>query len=371
VLHSFTGPPDGTYPAAGVVVDKTGNIYGTTVAGGAYNLGTVFRIDKTGKEKVFYAFKGMPDGSTPGILLPGISGGEFYGVTSGGGAFGYGTVFKLDRSGNEVVLYSFTGGLDGVIPNGLVLDAAGKLYGTTYGGGKSDMGTVFKLTPGGIETVLYSFSGMPDGQYPNGAIRDAAGNLYGTTSYGGPYPHCGLGYGCGIVFRISPTGGETVLHSFKGIDGYGPLGKLIRDAQGNLYGTTNAGGSSIYGTVFKLSPSGEEIVFYSFLGDADGELPTAGLVRDAAGNLYGTTQMGGNQGSCYEGFFYSGCGIVFEVSPSGRETVLHIFSGPDGEYPGPLTRDAWSGKLYGTASAGGSCRSPYGCGVVFVLTPHD
>jgi uncharacterized repeat protein (TIGR03803 family) len=150
-------------------------------------------IDKTGKEKVFYAFKGMPDGFTPGILLPGISGGEFYGVTSGGGAFGYGTVFKLDWSGNEVVLYSFTGGLVGLIPNGLVLGAAGNLDGTTYGGGKSDMGTVFKLTPGGIETVLYSFSGMPDGQYPNGVIGDAAGNLYGTTNYGGPHPHCGIG----------------------------------------------------------------------------------------------------------------------------------------------------------------------------------
>jgi uncharacterized repeat protein (TIGR03803 family) len=145
---------------------------------------------------------------------------------------------------------------------------------------------------------------------------------------------------------------------------------LIRDAEGNLYGTTqDGGGDGLYGDVYKLSPAGEETILYSFFGDDDGENPMAGVVRDEAGNLYGTTYQGGNKGDCYGGFFYSGCGTVFEVSATGQETQLHAFKGQDGEYPGPLIRAA-SGKLYGTAG-GGSCRAPYGCGVVFELTPHD
>jgi uncharacterized repeat protein (TIGR03803 family) len=373
VLHNFAGPPDGEYPYAGVVADKAGNLFGTTGAGGTYKFGTVFKIDKFGTETVLYSFKGTPDGDGPGILIQGNSG-EFYGVTSAGGTFGFGTVFKLDKSGKEVVLYSFTGGEDGSGPGGLVEDAAGNLYGTTYGGGTSSMGTVFKLTPGGIETTLHTFSGMPDGEGPGGLIRDAAGNLYGTTAYAGPYPGCGLGYGCGIVFKISSAGTETVLYAFNnpnnGPDGYGPLGQLIQDAEGNLYGTTYAGGADgLYGTVYKLSPTRQETVLFSFFGDNDGENPRAGLVRDTAGNLYGTTYQGGNKGNCFGGFFYSGCGTVFEVSTNGQETQIHIFRGPDGEYPtGSLIRDA-SGRLYGTTGAGGSCRSPYGCGVVFELTP--
>jgi uncharacterized repeat protein (TIGR03803 family) len=375
VLYNFAGPPDGLYPFTGVIEDKVGNLYGTTGSGGTYNFGTVFKIDTSGKETILYSFKGKPDGHGPGTLLLGNSG-DFYGVTYTGGTYGFGAVFKLDTSGKEVVLYSFTGAADGDGPSGLVQDAAGNLYGTTAGGGASDQGAVFKLTPDGVETVLHSFAGMPDGEFPDGGLTlDSAGNLYGNTYYGGPYPDCGFGYGCGIVFKINPKGAETVIYSFDAnafLDGYEPLGQLTRDSEGNFYGTTYAGGAvGLYGTVYKLSSTGEETILYSFLGDNDGENPRAGVVRDEAGNLYGTTYMGGNKGDCYGGFFYSGCGTVFEISPTGQETQLHIFKGQgDGEYPGPLIRDA-SGRLYGTAPSGGSCRAPYGCGVVFELTPHD
>jgi uncharacterized repeat protein (TIGR03803 family) len=371
VVHNFAGPY-GNSPNS-LVAGRNGNLYGTTGSGGAYNLGTVFQIDKTGKEIVLYSFKGKPDGYGPVTLLVNNSG-EFYGLTYRGGTFGFGTVFKLDMSGNEVVLYSFTGGSDGSYPNGLVQDAAGNLYGTTSGGGTSGFGTVFELTPDGTETVLHSFAGAPDGESPSGGlIRDAAGNLYGTTLVGGPYQNCGFwSTGCGIVFKISSEGKESALYSFyyggKGLDGEQPSGTLVQDAAGNLYGTTqDGGGDGLYGDVYMLSPAGEETILYSFFGDDDGENPMAGVVRDAAGNLYGTTYQGGNKGNCYGGFFYSGCGTAFEISPSGLETQLHIFTGRDGVYPlgNSLIRDA-AGKLYGTTQGGGA----YGAGVVFKLTPQ-
>jgi uncharacterized repeat protein (TIGR03803 family) len=369
VLYTFAGQPDGDTPSS-IVKDKAGNIFGTTYSGGAYGLGTVFKIDPQGRETVLYSFKGSPDGDGPLGLLQG-SEGQLYGVTVAGGASGFGTVFKIDAIGKEVVLYNFKGDTDGWGPVGLVEDSAGNLYGTTCCGGVGSYGTVFRLTRDGVHTVLYSFPGAPDGSDPQGGlIRDAAGNLYGTTYYAGPYLNCGLGYGCGIVFKVSAQGEKTVLYSFdkNGGDGFNPVGNLVQDVAGNLYGTTFNGGA-LYGIVYKLSRTGQETVLYSFLGDFDGENPRAGLVLDNAGNLYGTTFMGGNKGNCCGGFFYNGCGTVFEITPDGREIQLHAFKGVDGEYPGALLRDA-SGRLYGVA-AGGKCASPSGCGVVFELTPHN
>jgi uncharacterized repeat protein (TIGR03803 family) len=369
VLYNFAGQPDGDSPSS-IVKDKAGNIYGTTYLGGAYGLGTVFKIDPQGSETVLYSFRGSPDGYGPlGLLLGGN--GELYGVTAAGGVSGFGTVFKMDGIGKEVVLYSFAGGTDGSGPIGLVEDAAGNFYGTTCCGGVGSYGTVFSLTRGGTHKVLYGFAGAPDGSTPqSGLIRDAAGNLYGTTYYAGPYLDCGLGYGCGNVFKLSEQGDESVLYSFdkNGGDGFNPSGNLIQDAAGNFYGTTYNGGA-LYGIVYKLNRTGQETVLYNFLGDFDGENPRAGLVLDTAGNLYGTTTMGGNKGNCFGGFFYSGCGTVFEITPGGQEIQLHAFKGEDGEYPGALIRDS-SGRLYGTA-AGGTCAAPFGCGVVFELTPHN
>jgi uncharacterized repeat protein (TIGR03803 family) len=220
LLHSFTGGADGATPDAGLVLDAAGNLYGTTVAGGASNLGTVFKLDKTGKETLRYSFLGGADGATPyaGLILDGA--GNLYGATEVGGASNSGTVFKLDTTGVETLLYSFTGGADGTPDVGLVRDAAGNLYGTTFAGGAPSFGTVFKLDTTGTETVLYSFTGGADGGSPfGGLVRDAAGNLYGTTIEGGVdrAPCEADGYrGCGVVFKLDPTGTETVLYTFTG-----------------------------------------------------------------------------------------------------------------------------------------------------------
>jgi uncharacterized repeat protein (TIGR03803 family) len=291
-------------------------------------------------------------------------------------------VFKLSPSGTETVLYSFTGGADGATPYaGLIQDGAGNLYGTTPYAGTSGQGVVFKLircdsTPSGYEfKVLHSFTGGADGAIPfAGLVGDPAGNLYGTTYFGGATSACYPPYGCGVVFKLSPSGTETVLYSFTGLDGFNPNG-LVRDAAGNLYGTTVVtwlGNQEVgAGVVFKLSPNRTETVLYSFTGGADGGFPQAGVIRDSAGNFYGTTYFGGGSSACP--VFDNSCGVVFKLSPTGTETVLHSFTGgADGGNPNAgLIQDA-AGNLYGTTILGGAtstCELPYWCGVVFKLAP--
>jgi uncharacterized repeat protein (TIGR03803 family) len=269
------------------------------------------------------------------------------------------------------VLHTFAGAIDGADPYaGLIRDKAGNFYGTTHDGGGPGQGTVFKLAANGKETVLYGFKGYPDAAHPEAVlIRDAAGHLFGTTTYyGGAY------FG-GAVFKVTNTGKETVLYSFTGgTDGGYPTGGVSRDAAGNIYGTTVDGGqgSECYygcGTVFELDPTGKETVPHSFTGGADGASPAAGLVRDSGGDVYGTTYYGGNA-TCEKGD-NSGCGTVFKVTQSGTETPLYIFNGrEDGAYPyADLLMDA-KGNLFGTTSEGGdlNCTPPFGCGTVFKLT---
>jgi len=355
VLYSFTNGTDGGQPYASLVRDSAGNLYGTTAVGGASNFGTVFKVKKTGKEIVLYSFSGGADGANPWAGLVWGPAGSLYGTTEAGGTSGYGTVFKLSKTGKKTVLYNFTGtGSDGAYPFArLVWDAAGNLYGTTYKGGASGNGTVFKLAKTGKETVLYSFQGGADGENPYaGVVRDSAGNLYGTT-----FGAFGVGYG--TVFKLNAARKERVLHAFTGgtDGGYPYYGGLVRDSAGNLYGTTSYGGAHQYfGTVFKIDKAGKQTVLYSFTGQADGGQPNASLIRDAAGNLYGTTIGGGA----------SGHGTVFKLDQSGKETVLYSFTGGT-DAAGPnanLLRDA-AGNLYGTTIAGGAS----GGGTVFKLTP--
>jgi uncharacterized repeat protein (TIGR03803 family) len=268
-------------------------------------------------------------------------------------------------------LHSFAGPpTDGALPEaGLIGDEAGNLYGTTAYGGKSGYGAVFKLSEGGKESVLYSFiGGATDGEYPiAGLVRDSAGNLYGTTYSGGDLTCSpGSGFGCGTVFKLSPTGKERVLYSFTGADGALPQAGLIRDSAGNLYGTTVYGGDFSCGvlgcgTVFKLDGTGQESVLYSFgtEGAFDGTAPYAGLFRDTAGNLYGTTLLGGAESSL--------CGTVFKLDTEGTKTTLHSFGATgDGCAPyGGLVQDA-TGNLYGTTEHGGGTSS---LGTVFKITP--
>ena len=363
VLYAFTGGTDGGYPSAGLIRDTAGNLYGTTSGGGrpcasgySTGCGTLFKLDTGGKETVLHIFRGGADGAQPMAGLVQNASGVLFGTTYAGGGnscnyyLGCGTVFKADAAGKERVLYAFAGIGEAGSPAGLspVLDAAGNLYGTTGAGGTFDAGTIFRLDPSGAETVLYSFTGGTDGASPlAGLIMDAEGNFYGTT-YSGGSPSCQ----CGTVFKLYTSGVLSVLHTFAGgEDGSAPYASLMRDAAGNLYGTTLSGGTANLGTVFKLDETGKEQVLHSFTGGADGSYPFAGLVRDAAGNLYGTASSGGAYGH----------GTVFNLNAIGEEVVLHSFSGADGSGPeANLVLDP-NGNLYGTTNGGGA----YGAGVVF------
>jgi uncharacterized repeat protein (TIGR03803 family) len=269
---------------------------------------------------------------------------------------GLASIYPAAQAQTLTVLYSFTGGTDGYLPaSPLIRDSAGNLYGVTFRGGDSNCdrgsscGVVFKVDANGKETVLHRFTGKADGAYPVGSLaRDSAGNLYGTANYGGNLA-CDQGFGCGTVFRLDTTGKLTTLHIFTGTDGASPNGGLILDAAGNLYGTTFAGGSaSNSGTVFKIDASGNHTVLYRFTGKVDGKNPVAGVIRDAAGNLFGTTYRGGT--------FYFGSGTVFKLDSTGKETVLHTFI-PNGLLDGadPYASVVPNGEdFYGTTSAGGS-----------------
>jgi uncharacterized repeat protein (TIGR03803 family) len=338
-----------------LIRDAAGNLYGATFAGGAANLGTVFKVDKTGKETVLYSFAGPPDGEHPTRNLIRDSGGNIYGVAYEGGASGFGAVFKLDKTGKESLVYSFGSGTDGEYPgSGLIEDAKGHLYGTTGYGGASGNGTVYKLSKSGKETILHSFTGA-DGQYPFGnLLRDSAGTLYGTTSMGGTS-------GNGTVFKLAKNAKETVLHSFAGgKDGANPYAGLVQDAKGNFYGTTYSGGAGCNGfdcgTVFKVGPRGKEIVLHAF-ALTDGHYPDFGtLVRDKAGNLYGTTYAGGK----------ADMGVVFRVGSSGKESVLYSFKGgADEGFPAAGLIEDKAGNFYGTTLG----NPPTTYGTAFKLVP--
>ena len=358
VLYSFKGHPDGAIAEAGLLMDKKGDLYGTTSAGGDFDWGTVFKLDTAGHETVLHSFPGS--GSAGSIPVAGVvmdKTGNLYGTTEAGGTEagegGYGTVFKVDTAGDFSTLHRFTGPPDGRYPTAtLIIDRRRDLYGTTVQGGSNDLGTVFKVDNLGNETVLYSFAGS-DGAYPIGShlIKDKEGNLYGTTWSGGSA-------GQGTVFKLDTEGKLTTLHSFTGPDGSAPIGDLVMDKRGNLYGTTTGGGSAGSGTVFKLDTAGNEVVLHSFSGSpSDGASPFQGVVMDKDGNLYGITLNGGSSGS----------GVVFKVGTSGKETVLHNFTNtPDGSSPlGSLAVDS-RGNLYGTTQNGGD----YGLGTVFKLVPR-
>jgi uncharacterized repeat protein (TIGR03803 family) len=388
VLYNFVGGTQGFAPQGALVRDQHGNLYGTTADGGdllssspscldasEYGCGLVFKLAPSGEETVLYAFTGEADGSLGygQTTLIRDEAGNLYGTAGLGGdlsdcgGIGCGVVFKLDPQGNETVLHTFTGGADGNLdyttPT-LLRDKRGDLYGTTILGGSSNCGVVFKLDPAGKESVLHNFTNGADGGQPIvGVVEDGEGNLYGTTSVGGSP-------GGGVLFKMDQLGHETVLSNFNSIPngGGGPWAVVLDDA-GNLYGTTIAGGEFNDGVVYKLEPGGTYTVLHQFSG-SDGSVPQTSLVLDAEGNLYGTTLFGGDVTSpnCTP----TGCGVVFKLDPAGNETVLYKFHGnADGDYPiaGVILDE--KGNLYGTATNGGSDLSAcggFGCGVVFKLT---
>lgn len=381
-LYEFEGPPDAKAPDSSLLLDGSGNIYGVSYGGGASYEGTAFKLSSSGKETVLYSFL-SGYGSRPDSVIQDANG-TLYGTTTYGGSYGQGSVFKLDQKRNETVLYSFRGAVNtfGYDPSGIIRDEQGNLYGTTVIGGHAagcfgyGCGIVFKLDPAGKETVLYRFEGGADGGYPSGPIvRDAAGNLYGETAYGGDLS-CYPPYGCGTVFRLDPAGKETVLHRFTGTGGDGehPWAGVVADNQGNLYGATVEGGTGPNctsaengcGTVYKVDKTGKETILHSFTGSGADDPPIyAALALDAKGNIYGTTPNGGSN-NCG-----SGCGAIFMLDPTGKNTILHAFTGgAEGATPGAgVTLDS-AGTIYGTTSVGGnlSCNNGAGCGTVFKLT---
>jgi len=371
-LHSFGRAQDGEDLYARLVQATNGNLYGTTWLGGKDDGGTVFEITPSGTLTTLYNFcsqTNCADGADPyGGLVQGTDG-NFYGTTQAGGrdvdcggsVSGCGTIFKINSSGTLTTLYTFcptSPCTDGAIPYGaLVQGIDGNFYGTTYyggimgSGGLSGFGTLFKITPGGTLTTLHSFVGT-DGANPYAAlVQGADGNFYGTTSDDG-------GSIYGTVFKITPSGTLTTLHSFVGTDGRSPQSGLVQGTDGNFYGTTLYGGAKgsctaavLCGTVFKITPIGTFTSLYSFCSESgcpDGATPYAGLIQTSDGNFYGTTESGGANGD----------GTIFKITPTGTLTTLYSFCSQagcaDGSEPYAGLIQASDGNLYGTTYEGGT-----------------
>jgi uncharacterized repeat protein (TIGR03803 family) len=365
LLYSFTGGSDGSSPYYGsLVLDSAGNLYGTTNSGGASNYGVVFKLAPGGAETVLHSFSG-PDGRYSSAGLTADSAGNLYGVTYSGGAFDKGVIYKLTLDGTFTVLHSFAGGVaDGAnADTGVTVTSDGNIYGTTIMSGASDQGVLFRLSPDGTFTVLHSFpdSGT-DGVYPKSPLTsDSAGNLYGTTSGGGPASG-------GTVFKVAPDGTYSTLYAFQGgpADGQLPSGALVVDDGGYLYGATALGGASGVGTVYRLSPTGTETVLHSF-STTDGKYAFGGVIADAAGNLYGMTENGG----------VLGLGVVYKVS-GGRPTDQTItFTGLPAtatlDAAGPYTLNATASSglpvsytVTGPATLSGATLTVTGAGTLVV-----
>jgi uncharacterized repeat protein (TIGR03803 family) len=372
-LHSFDGT-DGENPYyAGLVQATNGNLYGTTYGGGANGYGTVYKITPGGTLTTVYNFcsqSGCVDGASPAAGLILATNGNFYGTTHSGGVNNNpcldscGTVFRITPSGTLTTLYSFctqSACTDGDVPiTGLIQATDGNFYGVTGYGGAYGFGTVFKITPSGTLTSLYSFcsggvGNCTDGDMPFAALVQATnGNLYGATSGGGTDDD-------GTIFEITPTGALTTIHSFDNTDGSGPFAGLVQATDGNLYGTTVGGGVTGAGTVFKITPSGTLTTIYSFCSlssCADGENPSAALVQATNGKFYGTTTI---YGTLFEG-------TIFEITSTGTLTTLYNFCCMNGANPyAPLVQDT-NGRFYGTTNREGLGVCPSGCGTVFGLS---
>jgi uncharacterized repeat protein (TIGR03803 family) len=387
-LYSFGSQPhDGADPMSGIVFDKAGNIFGSAaIDGSQHGDGTVFELvrpdhpDGSWNRVAVHEFHGTPDGSLPESLPVLTASGKLFGTTWSGGVMNLGTVFAsippatADGSWTTKILYSFGSFRgDGLNPNNGMISAHGSLFGVTSGGGIGRRGTVFMLTPPAApsgswtEKVLYSFNALPDAAFPSSPLTiDANGNLFGTALQGGAN-------NLGAIYEISPpaaSGGawtETVIYSFNGTDGTLPIGRLVIDASGALYGTTDGGGSKEEGTVFKLTrpattgaPWTESILF-NFSGGIDGGNPSAGVTLDNEGHVFGPASTGGAGGPDFGG-------VIFVLSPPAvegdewTENILHHFGGPDGFSPvAPvvLRKDA----IYGTTMLGGD----FGKGTIFRL----
>ncbi len=400
VIHSFNGGTDGGYCYGSITEGTDGNLYGITYQGGTYGYGTIFKVNKTGSSfTVLKHFNSAADGSYSKSDLIQATDGKFYGITYAGGSNGGGTIFKITSTGTYTVLHNL-GGNDGQNPVGnLFENTDGFLYGLAHGGIHGG-GTFFKISTAGAFTVLYSFTSDTDGSDPNaGVIKSTDGNFYGLTSYGGP------NFG-GTAFKITPSGGFTLLtsfngatlgnspyeslvrgtdsafygttsdgganqyygtifkicagntsllHTFNGSQGGNPLGSLVDATNGALYGTTEYGGTNNAGTIFKITKSGTYTVLRNLASNTDGANPEGSLIQATDGNMYGMITYGGTNGG----------GTIFKMTLAGVYTVLRSLNTADGYYPlGDLVQGT-DGNFYGTTSTGGA----NGAGTIFKITP--
>jgi hypothetical protein len=393
-LYTFQGNSDGSMPIGPLVFDTSGNLYGTTYAGGVkgspcfiFGCGTVFELTPSvgGKwtELQLYQFTGRSDGYAPEACVTLDSAGDVFGTSPNGGSFnGLGTIFKLTHSAQDwkfTRIFAFNGG-DGADPlAGLTLEK-GNLYGAAFRGGIG-FGNVYELSPSNStlwnETVLYDFTNGSASLGPDAnVIFDADGNLYGTTRYGG-----GKHFGAAFEMTPSPDGSWTykTLHVFTGLEDGGLPMSLVLDAVGNLYGITVLGGSYNAGTAFELirGSNWTEAVLHSFGSGQDGLYPMGSLAFDPLGNLYGTTEYGGSVGPCVAVNVTVGCGTIFRLNSTSsgtwNEDILYRFSGgADGGLPDSAPILDSLGSLYGTTSIGGNLACPgefEGCGTIYQLTP--
>lgn len=366
-LHFFSGANgDGAYPIAGLIQGRDGAFYGTTSSGGVNGTGVVYRITAAGALTTIHAFTAIPsgartnaDGAYPyaGLVLG--SDGNFYGTTQRGGAKGNGTVFRMTPSGVLTTLHNFAR-LDGSDPTaGLVQGTDGSFYGTTQQGGAYGYGTVYRITSEGTLTTLHSFNSTDGAKPISGVVQGTDGAFYGTTWKGGAY-------GNGTAFKLTPDGVLTVLHAFSPLtsysnaDGANPEGGLVEGKDGSFYGTTRNGGAHTTGVVFRVSPTGVFTTLHTFMAKSggpgsDGAYSYAGLIRGSDDNFYGTTFEGGIVG------IY---GTIFRITPDGTLTTLHSFAKSDGNHPWATPFQGTDGNLYGTTYYGGA----NGIGVVYRLS---
>jgi uncharacterized repeat protein (TIGR03803 family) len=335
---------NGASPLASLVQGTDGNLYGVTFEGGANNYGTAYKITPGGTLTTLYSFD-ISDGRYPSAALVQSANGRFYGTAQEGGANLSGAIFRMTASGSPMALHSFDIG-DGSLPAaGLIQDANNQVfYGTAREGGAYKYGTVFGITPAGVLTTLHNFRGI-DGANPDGnLIQGDDGTFYGTTENGGA--NC-LPNGCGAIFRITPGGTLTTLHSFNRTDGALPEAGLFQAVDGNFYGTTVSGGAGNYGTVFRLTPRGVVTTLHSFDGN-DGAYPFSQLIQGTDGELYGTTTT-----------------TIFRITSSGALTTLYTFDySPNGGGPSCGLVQATDGNFYGTTLGGGTSN----LGTVFSLS---
>jgi uncharacterized repeat protein (TIGR03803 family) len=373
-LHSFNGSTEGNFPKDAPVQGTDGNLYGTVYGGG-----TIFKITPGGALTILNSADGSPVGG-----LVQATNGDFYGTTDHGGTSntcpkyfigGCGTVFKITPGGTVTTLLSFdyTDGANSFA--GLIQGTDGNLYGTTEEGGANSKtcegysgngcGTVFKITPGGTLTTLHSFDGTDGAVVDAGLVQGSDGNFYGTTVRGG------VPSDDGTVFTITANGSFATIYTFSA-NGIEPTGVLVQGTDGNYYGTTFIGGTHDYGTIFKIRPSGELTTLHSF-DSTDGAYPGGGVIRASDGNFYGTTVEGGANGAeCNE----SGCGTIFKMTPGGTLTTLYSFCQQvtngvctDGAEPAAGLVQATDGSFYGTTEFGGACTFYFeGCGTLFSLS---